>query len=220
MTRSPLVVLSLVAIGILAADAAAQTLYRYVDANGRVVYSDQPPPPTVKDAQTRQLPENVIETDPRPLQARQAAEHFPVTLYTFDCDVCREAQALLVKRGIPFQTVIVSEEAGAAKLKALTGKQSAPVLTIGDKEVMQGYNEQHWQAMLDEAGYPRTLPTLPHVPSRAAAAAQKAASDAAAGTPKAAGDADATAPKPPTEAAATPDDNNAPTSGPGTGYPK
>ena len=208
MTRSPLVVLSLlVAVGALGADAGAQTLYRYVDPNGRVVYSDQPPPPAVKDAQTRQLPENVIETDQRPLQARQAAERFPVTLYTFDCEICREAQALLVKRGIPFQTVIVTEEAGAAKLKALTGKQSAPVLTIGDKEIMQGYNEQRWQAMLDEAGYPRTLPTLPHVPARASAAAQKAASDAAA------------APKAPTEAAAATDDT-APTSGPGTGYPK
>lgn len=197
MTRSPIVALSLAVLAVVAADAGGQTLYRYVDANGRVVYSDQPPPPNVKDAQTRQLPENVIETDPRPLEARQAAERFPVTLYTFDCDICREAQALLVKRGIPFQTVIVSEEAGAAKLKALTGKQSAPVLTIGDKEIMQGYNEQRWQAMLDEAGYPRAMPTLPRVPARAAAAA---------------------APKSTTEAAAAPED--AAPSGPGTGYPK
>jgi glutaredoxin len=197
MTRSPIVALSLAVLAVVAADAGGQTLYRYVDANGRVVYSDQPPPPNVKDAQTRQLPENVIETDPRPLEARQAAERFPVTLYTFDCDICREAQALLVKRGIPFQTVIVSEEAGAAKLKALTGKQSAPVLTIGDKEIMQGYNEQRWQAMLDEAGYPRSMPTLPRVPARAAAAA---------------------APKSTTEAAAAPEDAAPP--GPGTGYPK
>ena len=196
MTRSPLAALSLAALAVLAADAAAQTLYRYVDANGRVVYSDQPPPPSVKDAQTRELPENVIETDPRPLQARQAAEHFPVTLYTFDCDVCREAQALLVKRGIPFQTVIVSEEAGAARLKALTGKQSAPVLTIGDKEIMQGYNEQRWQAMLDEAGYPRSVPTLPHVPPRTASTAPQTASDKT------------TVPQ------------DAPPTGPGTGYPK
>ncbi|HSC23902.1 MAG TPA: glutaredoxin family protein [Casimicrobiaceae bacterium] len=217
MTRSPLVALSLVAIAALAADAAAQTLYRYVDANGRVVYSDQPPPPSVKDAQTRQLPENVIETDPRPLQARQAADHFPVTLYTFDCDVCREAQALLVKRGIPFQTVIVTEEAGAAKLKAVTGKQSAPVLTIGDKEIMQGYNEQRWQAMLDEAGYPRSMPTLPHVPARVGAAAQKVASEPAASPQKS--ELQATPQKTPTEAAAAPEDG-APTTGPGTGYPK
>ena len=199
MTRSPLAALSLAALAalaVLAADVAAQTLYRYVDANGRVVYSDQPPPPSVKDAQTRELPENVIETDPRPLQARQAAEHFPVTLYTFDCDVCREAQALLVKRGIPFQTVIVSEEAGAARLKALTGKQSAPVLTIGDKEIMQGYNEQRWQTMLDEAGYPRSVPTLPHVPPRTASTAPQTASDK------------------------TTVRQDAPPTGPGTGYPK
>src|SRR5512142_960813 len=125
MTRSPIVALSLAVLAVVAADAGGQTLYRYVDANGRVVYSDQPPPPNVKDAQTRQLPENVIETDPRPLEARQAAERFPVTLYTFDCDICREAQALLAKRGIPFETVVVTEEKGAARLKALTGKQSA-----------------------------------------------------------------------------------------------
>ena len=196
MIRKPIVALSLAAFAITAADAGAQALYRYVDANGRVVYSDQPPPPNAKDAQTRQMPENVIETDPRPLQARQAAEHFPVTLYTFDCDVCREAQALLAKRGIPFQTVIVSEEAGAAKLKALTGKQSAPVLTIGDKEIMQGYNEQRGQAMLDEAGYPRSMPTLPRGPARAATAASKATADAT----------------------AAPEDATPP--GPGTGYPK
>ncbi|HET9762215.1 MAG TPA: glutaredoxin family protein, partial [Casimicrobiaceae bacterium] len=159
----------------------------------------------------------VIETDPRPLQARQAADHFPVTLYTFDCDVCREAQALLVKRGIPFQTVIVTEEAGAAKLKAVTGKQSAPVLTIGDKEIMQGYNEQRWQAMLDEAGYPRSMPTLPHVPARVGAAAQKVASEPAASPQKS--EPQATPQKTPTEAAAAPEDG-APTTGPGTGYPK
>jgi hypothetical protein len=109
MARSP-IVLSAVVIAAVASGALAQTLYRYVDPSGRVVYSDQPPPASAKDAQTKQLPQNVIETDPLPLQAREAAEHFPVTLYTFDCDICRDAQALLVKRGIPFDTVIVSEE--------------------------------------------------------------------------------------------------------------
>jgi len=196
MTRTVPAALSLIVLATLAIGAAAQTLYRYVDPNGRVVYSDQPPPPTVKDAQMRQLQDNVIETDPTPLQARQAAEHFPVTLYTFDCEICRTAQALLVKRGIPFQTVIVSEEAGAAKLKALTGKQSAPVLTVGDKQVVQGYNEERWQAVLDEAGYPRAIPTLARAPARGA-------------TPAKAAD----TPPPPAPEDAAP-------SAPGTGYPK
>ena len=215
MARIRLVLPLLVALAWLASGAAAQTLYRYTDANGRVVYSDQPPPPSAKDAQAKQLRDNVIETDPVPLQARQAAEHFPVTLYTFDCDICREAQALLVKRGIPFQTVIVSEEAGAAKLKALTGKQSAPVLTIGDKEIMQGYNEQRWQAMLDEAGYPRSMPTLPRAPAGGAAAGGAPTGGApTTAAPKSA----AEAAKPAAEASGTSDDT-AP-AGPGTGYPK
>jgi glutaredoxin len=193
MARSP-IVLSAVVIAAVASGALAQTLYRYVDPSGRVVYSDQPPPASAKDAQTKQLPQNVIETDPLPLQVREAAEHFPVTLYTFDCDICRDAQALLVKRGIPFDTVIVSEEKGAARLKALTGKQTAPVLTIGDKQVLQGYNETLWQAGLDDAGYPRTAPTARRapVPAKAAAAARTAPGDAAA--PVAAGEAAPPAP--------------------------
>ena len=61
---------------------------------------------------------------------------------------------------------------------------------------MQGYNEQRWQAMLDEAGYPRSMPTLPRAPARATAAAPKATADAT----------------------AAPEDATPP--GPGTGYPK
>jgi glutaredoxin len=132
------------------------------------------------------LPENVIETDPVPFAMKQAAERFPVTLYTFDCDVCRDAQALLVKRGIPFATVIVTEEKGAARLKALTGKQSAPVLQVGDKQVMQGYNEERWQAMLDEAGYPKAAPASAAQATRATRAPAPAAAKAAAGAPAAA----------------------------------
>ena len=172
MLRTPIAALSLVVVAALAGAASADTLYRYVDANGRVVYSDHPPPANAKDVQPKELPGNVIETDPVPLAARQAAERFPVTLYTFDCDICREAKGLLEKRGVPFETVIVSEEKGAARLKALTGKQSAPVLQVGDKQVMQGYNEERWQAMLDDAGYPRTAPVARNAPSRASVAAK------------------------------------------------
>ena len=197
MARRLLAFVTLAAL--FASGAAAQSLYRYIDANGRVVYSDQPPPPSAKDVQARKLPENVIETDPTPLAARQAAERFPVTLYTFDCDICREAQALLAKRGIPFETVVVTEEKGAARLKALTGKQSAPVLQVGDKQVLQGYNEERWQAVLDDAGYPRTPPPQRAQTARASPAVEPA-------------------PKPDAATAAAPKDEPAPE--PGQGYPK
>jgi len=194
-TRNSIAALSIVVLAAVAAGTTAQSLYRYIDANGRVVYSDQPPPPTARDVQPKRLPENVIETDPVPFAMKQAAERFPVTLYTFDCDVCRDAQALLVKRGIPFATVIVTEEKGAARLKALTGRQSAPVLQVGDKQVMQGYNEERWQAMLDEAGYPKAAPASAEQAARATRAPATAAAKAAAAAPAAA-EPDATPPAP------------------------
>ena len=79
-----LIALSLVAAAAFAGSASAE-LYRYVDADGRVVYSDQPPPASAKGVEPRTLNDNVIETDPLPLAAQQAAKNFPVTLYTFDC---------------------------------------------------------------------------------------------------------------------------------------
>jgi len=164
-----LIALSLVAAAAFAGSASAE-LYRYVDADGRVVYSDQPPPASAKGVEPRTLNDNVIETDPLPLAAQQAAKNFPVTLYTFDCQVCKEAHALLAKRGIPFETVIVTEEKGAERLKALTGKQLGPVLQVGEKQVLEGYNADRWQAALDDAGYPRSVPKLRREPPRTAAA--------------------------------------------------
>ena len=156
MTRTTLACLVLLAVPMAAAHA--EGLYRYVDPSGRVVYSDQPPPPSVKDVQSKRLQENVIETDPVPFAARDAAARNPVTLYTFDCEVCKQAESLLAKRGVPFASVIVSEQAGAAKLQALTGKMSAPVLQVGDKPPVTGFNPDVWQKMLDDAGYPRSAP--------------------------------------------------------------
>jgi glutaredoxin len=199
MNRLGWACLSTLVLTAIALPAAAQTLYRYVDANGRVVYSDQPPPPSAKEVQPKRLPENIIETDPVPFAAREAAEKYPVTLYTFDCEICKQAEALLAKRGVPFTTVIVSEEEGAAKLMALTGKQSAPVLQVGEKQVLTGFNATRWQAMLDDAGYPKTLPAQPR---------QTAARTSRANTGTAAG-----APQPPADASPPA------AAGPGTDYP-
>lgn len=176
MNRTLATGLALGAALAFAAAAAGQTMYRYVDPSGHVVYSDQPPPPDARDAQPKQLQGNVIDTDATPFATRQAMQRFPVTLYTFDCDVCRDAQALLDKRGVPHATVIVTEQKGAARLKALTGGQSAPVLQVGDKELAVGFNAQRWEAMLDNAGYPADAPPLRTQRTSAAGATAEPAS--------------------------------------------
>lgn len=141
-----------------AALAQPTPVYRYVEPSGRVVYSDRPPPPDAKSVQTRRLGANYIETSTPDLAAQAASERFPATLFTFECgDICLSAEGLLNKRGVPFATVNVqSDEQGMVRLKTLTGEDKAPVLALGDKIIVKGFNEARWQAALDEAGYPKT----------------------------------------------------------------
>jgi glutaredoxin len=148
-----------VAALLLATGAQAQDkqVYRYVDGEGRVVYSDKPPPANAKDAQTKRIGGNYIETDPMSISEQQATERFPVTLYTFACgELCDNATGLLNKRGVPYTTVDVQTPDGAKKLQAISGEMTAPVLAVGDKLVYKGFNEARWQQMLDDAGYPKT----------------------------------------------------------------
>ena len=150
-----------IAILSVAGGAFAQTqVYRYTDADGRVVYSDRAPTTAVKDLQTKKLGANFISTSEPGYAAALAADRFPVTLYTFQCgDVCQNAESLLNRRGVPFTIVNVSEPEGQTRLAAVAGEGMAPVLTVGDKLIGKGYNEARWQAMLDEAGYPKTPAT-------------------------------------------------------------
>ena len=151
-----------VAAAVVAAGALAQAqqVYRYVDKDGKVVYSDRSPPTDSKEVQAKRLSPNFIENNTTPIALTQAAEKFPVTLYTFACGaVCENAEGLLNKRGVPFTTVNVEDAKGAEALKKLTGEQQAPVLLVGDKLFAKGFNEARWMSMLDDAGYPKSPPT-------------------------------------------------------------
>ena len=136
-----------VTAAVIAACAAAQAqqVYRYVDKDGRTIYTDRPPPPDSKDVQAKRLSPNFIENNDAPIATTQAAQRFPVTLYTFACGtVCQNAEALLNRRGVPFTTVNVEDQKGAEALQKLTGAQQAPVLQVGDKLIAKGFNEARW----------------------------------------------------------------------------
>ena len=139
--------------------AQERQVYRYVDQDGRVVYSDRQPTAGAKDIQNKRIWGNTIETSELPIAVQQATERFPVTLYTFACGTpCDNAQALLNRRGVPFATVNVEEGDGAQKLQQLTGETSAPVLQVGDKLIQKGFSESKWNSLLDQAGYPKSPP--------------------------------------------------------------
>jgi glutaredoxin len=137
---------------------AQEQIYRYVDKDGNVVYSDRIPPGGTTGVQAKRLGANIIENDELPLAARQAQERFPVTLYTFACGVvCTNAEALLNRRGVPFTTVNADTPQGSEQLSKATGELRVPVLQVGDKNFVKGFSEQKWQAALDEAGYPKAI---------------------------------------------------------------
>jgi glutaredoxin len=150
-------ILGALAFGAAAGALAQAQVYRYIDADGKVVYSDRAPTGNVKDVQTKRMGANFVQTSEPGFAAQQASERFPVTLYSFECgDVCQNAEGLLNRRGVPFTLVNVQDSAGQSRLQALTNDTQAPVLAVGDKLIAKGYNEARWQAMLDEAGYPKT----------------------------------------------------------------
>ena len=156
---------------VLAAGQATQQVYRYTDPEGRIVYSDKPPPPDARDAQQKRIGRNTIETSDLSYTAAMAQERFPVTLYSFSCGtVCDSASALLNKRGVPHTVVDVRAGDGADKLKRLTGGLDAPALQVGD-QYTTGFNENRWQNMLTDAGYPKTPPPRTAPVGRAPAAA-------------------------------------------------
>ena len=121
--------------------AQTQQVYRYLDTDGRVVYSDKPPPADARNAQAKRIGRNSIETSELSFATQQAQERFPVTLYTFSCGVvCDTAQGLLNKRGVPHTVVDVAQGDGADRLKRLTNGLEAPALQVGE-QVATGFNE-------------------------------------------------------------------------------
>jgi glutaredoxin len=137
---------------------AQQQLFRYVDKDGHVVYTDTAPPSDAKSVQQKKLGGNFIETSELPYALQLAQQRNPVTLYSGPCgDPCNQARALLNKRGVPYRDVDPSQPAAQEKLKQIAGGDLAvPVLVIGSANLLRGFEEGQWQAALDLAGYPKT----------------------------------------------------------------
>ncbi|MDD5329395.1 MAG: glutaredoxin family protein [Sulfuricella sp.] len=137
--------------------AQSATLYRWVDADGKVHFTDQPPPP----AAAKQLEERTIGTRPaddaqQPYATRLAAKNFPVVLYNANCgEACTKAREHLAKRGVPFTEKDAGTPEANAELKKLVGSATVPVLAVGKVTQLKGYETGAWDAALDDAGYPK-----------------------------------------------------------------
>ncbi|WP_137917964.1 glutaredoxin family protein [Hydrogenophaga sp. 2FB] len=149
---------------VLAAPVLAQGVYRIVGPDGKVTFSDQPPPST---APQRPAGNSTASASPAgsnaqlPYELRQVSNRFPVTLYTSrECAPCNSGRNLLNARGIPYSEKTVETPQDGEALKRVSGESSLPFLTIGSQQI-KGYSDGEWTQFLDAAGYPKqsALPT-------------------------------------------------------------
>ena len=143
-------------IALAALPLGAAQLYKWTDEKGNVEWRDTPPPANAKKVETRNMGGNTIETSSMPFSIQQAMKKNPVTLWAFaECPPCNDARSHLARRQIPYTERNVQKD--PETLKKLTGSTEVPVLLVGAKQ-LKGYLAENWDAALDEAGYPRTVP--------------------------------------------------------------
>jgi glutaredoxin len=186
---------------LVASAALAQPVYRNVDKNGKVTFSDQPPSANAQSA----APRSGIAPGASaglPYELRQVVQRYPVTIYTSDeCGPCSAGRSLLVTRGVPFDERTVRTNEDIEAFQRLSGHNSLPLLSIGPQQ-LKGFSDAEWSQYLDAAGYPKSAqlpasyrnpPAQPLVAQQAATAAQP---QRAAPAPSAPAPAAATGPTP------------------------
>ena len=194
MKRQKLPALSASLLLLLATTAVqAQTLYRSVGPDGKVTFSDTPPPSnSAKAAGSTSSGGPAGTGSALPYELQQIASRYPVTLYTGDkCAPCASARSLLNARGIPFSERTVNTAEDVAALQRMAGDASLPFVTIGNQQIT-GFSDAEWTQFLDAAGYPkasqlptgyRAPPVTPFVEVQRAANTPTTAAGASGGAP-------------------------------------
>jgi glutaredoxin len=133
----------------------AQTVYRIVDADGRITFSDKPPSSSAK---VTPLEAGTKEADTGgaalPFELRQIVSKYPVSLFSSnDCAPCDAGRQLLRARGVPFTEKTVTTPEDSEALQRLSGGSSLPFLTVGAQQ-LKGFSDLEWTQYLSAAGYP------------------------------------------------------------------
>jgi hypothetical protein len=163
---------SLLFIVLLTGSAAASAqMYKWVGPDGKVTYSDAPPPASAKSVEEKSVNAAGASTAGLPFELAEAAKNHPVTLYAGDkCAPCDAGRSLLKARGIPFSEKTVSSNADIERLRQ-AGSDTLPLLTVG-RSKHKGFEQGAWGAALTAAGYPESnkLPKTYRYPQAESAA--------------------------------------------------
>lgn len=171
---------------------AQAELYKWVGPDGKVTYSDVPPPNSAKQVEKKALAGAAGGGPELPFELAEAARNHPVTLYTSaQCAPCDEGRKLLNARGIPFAEKTITTHEDLQKLLQAGGDKQLPTLFIG-RGKHPGFNAGEWNTALTASGYPTSSklpggyqnpPAEPAAPQVAKAEAPKQEAPAASQAP-------------------------------------
>ena len=140
---------------VLLPTAGAQTLYKSVGADGRIVYSDKPPTGVGVDKALKldNLPVSVVAgAEPRVAtqrpqpEAPTAAPRGDVVLYMATwCGYCKAAKAYLAQKSIAYRERDIDTPAGKAAFAQIGGRGVPVLLTNGQR--LSGFSPQSYDAV-------------------------------------------------------------------------
>jgi glutaredoxin len=144
-------------MAVMACSSIHADMYKWTDENGKVHYSDSPPP-AGKKVKKLDLKVNSISGPPvvsaftgngKPAAATAAAS---VKIYTTTwCGYCKKAKAYMQARGTRFQEIDVEATAqGQSEFQSLGGR-GVPVILVGAQR-MDGYSQDSLESLLKQAG--------------------------------------------------------------------
>ena len=169
--------------------AHAQGVYKIVGPDGKVSFSDQPPP-DAKAASKLNVggASAAANRASLPFELQQIASKYPVTIYTTsNCGPCDSGRTLLASRGVPYTEKTVNTPEDQTAFARVSKDNSLPFMTIGGQQI-KGFSDSTWTQYFDAAGYPKTsiLPPSyrqpaaePLAPLKTAAEAPKPGAEAA-----------------------------------------
>ena len=135
----------------------AQQMYKWIGKDGKINYTDTPPPASAKQSDIKSTTGGSAEVSNLPYELAQVVKTNPVTLYTggSDCAPCDSGRILLTARGIPFAEKTVKTVEDGQRLKQAGGAGTLPLLIVGRAQ-QSGFEASGWNTLLTAAGYPET----------------------------------------------------------------
>jgi glutaredoxin len=152
-------IFALVSLASITSLAQAQT-YKWIGPNGKMVYSDTPPPANAKKLISKSMdgagqPSNVKLPPDLEVAVRKNPVTFYATVSSTPCAACNEARAMLKQNGIPFVEKTIDTKDDVEKLRQVSGDTQLPLLLVS-RAKFAGFDPVEWRTALSTAGYPET----------------------------------------------------------------